>query len=135
MNGVKMRQGDVLKNLNVDETELTYKEKTMLDMLYPSVTPSSVTPSSVTPSPPTPPTVAPEFVPVHDALKDGPKVWHHFKDIILATALFVALSLPLTDTLIGKFIKIDDPNYRLAARAALFALLLFLIHNFYLSRR
>lgn len=130
MNGVKIRQGDVLNNLNVDETELTYKEKTMLDMLYPSA------PSAPTVMPtPTPPTVAPEFVPVRDALKDGPKVWHHFKDIILATALFVALSLPLTDTLIGKFIKIDDPNYRLAARAVLFALILFLIHNFYLSRQ
>lgn len=132
MASVKIRQGDALNNLNVDETELTYKEKTMLDMLYPSSQPSQPSP----PSPPSPPkaTLSPELVPVRDALKDGPKVWHHFKDIIIATALFVALSLPLTDALIGKFIKIDDPNYRLAARAALFALVLFLIHNFYLSR-
>ena len=128
----KIRQGDTLANLNVDETELTYKEKTMLDMLYPNP-PTNTTPPACTQPPPTVQT--PELVPVVNALKDSGKVWYHFKDILLDTGLFVVISLPFADGLIAKFVKIDDPNYRLAAKAALFALLLFLIHNFYLSRR
>lgn len=122
----KIRQGDALNQLNVDETELTFKEKNMIDMLYPqSVSSSSAPPSSPVHAALTPPAI----------VQDTAKVWHHFKDILLATGLFVALSLPFADSLIAKFVKIDDPNYRLAAKAAVFALLLFLIHNFYLARQ
>lgn len=135
MNGTKVKQGDSLNQLNVDETELTFKEKTMLDMLYPSMPSMPTTQSTASTSQTAVPVVSPDLVPIVNALKEGDKVWHHFKDILVATGLFVALSLPLADSLIAKFVKIDDPNYRLAAKAALFALLLFLAHHFYLSRR
>lgn len=136
MNVVKNRQGDALNNLNVDESEITFKEKSMLDMLYP-MTPEVKTPSApVSVSPPSTVVIprTAEMVQAVETLKDGSKVWKHFNDIIIATGLFVLLSLPFADGLIAKVVKIDDPNYRLAAKAALFALVLFIVHNFYLSR-
>lgn len=129
MNVIKNRQGDALNNLNVDESEITYKEKSMLDMLYPNVVQPVVSAPSTIVIPKTP-----EAIQAAEMLKDGPKVWKHFNDIIIATGLFVLLSLPFADGLISKVVKIDDPNYRLAAKAALFALILFVVHNFYLSR-
>lgn len=135
MNVVKNRQGDALNNLNVDESEITYKEKSMLDMLYPPVVQSVAQPPAVVSTPSTiviPRT--PESVQAAEMLKDGSKVWKHFNDIIIATGLFVLLSLPFADGLIAKVVKIDDANYRLAAKAAVFALILFVVHNFYLSR-
>lgn len=147
MAAFKVRQGDALNQLNVDDTELSFKEKNMIDMLYPKVqenpqiahiaqNPQNVpnvpnvqnvpnTPSAI---------VIPQIDRVQELVKDGPKLWSHFKGIFIATALFIVVSLPLTDTLIAKVVTIDDPNYRLAAKAALFALLFFLIDNFYLSR-
>lgn len=140
MNGVKIRQGDSLNNLNVDETEITFKEKTMLDMLYPADAGSVQVPpgpgistSQNTQNVQNVQNINPQAIAA--AVKETPKIWDNFKDIIIATALFVALSLPFADGLIARVVKIDDANYRLAAKAALFALLLFLIHNFYLSRR
>lgn len=127
----KIRQGDSLNQLNVDETELTFKEKNMIDMLYPS----SSSPSSSSPSPTSPSTSSSQPPLPPPIIGDSGKVWHHFKDILLATGLFVALSLPFADSLIAKFVKVDDPNYRLAAKAIVFALLLFVIHNFYLARQ
>lgn len=133
MNVVKNRQGDALNNLNVDESEITYKEKSMLDMLYPHVVQPVVQPVVSAPSTIVIPKT-PEAIQAAEMLKDGSKVWKHFNDIIIATGLFVLLSLPVADGLISKIVKIDDPNYRLAAKAALFALILFIVHNFYLSR-
>lgn len=139
----RLRQGDALDDLDVDDTELSYKEKSMIDMLYPMAvekktassppSSSSSSPSASSAPPSSPPTERHAANAVH-IVNDGVKVWSHFKDIVIATVLFVVLNLPIADRFIAKLVKVDDANYRLAAKAILFALLLFLVHNFYLSR-
>ena len=103
------KNGDSLTALPTDKDELSFKEKTLIDMLYPS------------------PVV--QNIPV-----DAKKTWYHFKDIIVATVLFFILNLPITDHLLSKFVKTENFYYSLAAKSAIFALSFFIINNFYLSR-
>ncbi len=104
------KNSDQIKNLPSDDEELSAKEKTIMDMLYPS-----------------------------DALKNLPqdteKAWFHFKDVIIATLLFILLSLPASDKLLEKVVKTDNFYYRIASKSLIFAVMFFFINNFYLSRR
>ena len=107
------RNGDDLATLPVDDVQLSYKEKNMLDALYPPETVKSI----------------------ETYIQQGPrKIWTHFREIILATLLFFILSLPVVDTLLSKFVAFDNIYYRLACKAILFALLFFMLANFSLSR-
>jgi|APCry1669189000_1035189.scaffolds.fasta_scaffold04789_2 hypothetical protein len=103
------KNGDPLTALPVQNEELSFKEKTLLDMLYPNTA-------------------------VQNIPADTKKAWYHFKDIIVATILFFILGLPITDRLLSKFVKTENFYYSLAAKSAIFALSFFVINNFYLSR-
>jgi hypothetical protein len=103
------KNGDPLASLPTDKEELSFKEKTLVDMLYPSPV-------------------------VQNIPADTKKAWYHFKDIIIATVLFFILNLPITDNLLSKFVKKENFYYSLAAKSAIFAILFFVINNFYLSR-
>lgn len=103
------KNGDPLTTLPTDKDELSFKEKTLVDMLYPSPV-------------------------VQNIPTDTKKAWYHFKDIIVATILFFILNLPITDRLIAKFVKTENFYYSLAAKSTIFAVSFFVINNFYLSR-
>lgn len=97
---------------DVEVQELSFNEKNLVDMLYPL------------------PSDSVKNLPV-----DTKKAWYHFKDIIVATILFFLLNLPVMDTLIVKIIKKDNEYYKLAAKSVIFAVLFFVINNFYLSKK
>jgi len=103
------KNGDLLTTLPTDQDELSYKEKTLLDMIYPNPI-------------------------IQNIPADTKKAWFHFKDIIIATILFFILGLPITDRLISKVVKTENFYYSLAAKSTIFAILFFIINNFYLSR-
>jgi len=105
------KNADLIRNLPTDEEELTLKEKTILDTLYP-------------------PTTSIKNIP-----EDTEKVWFHFKDIILATILFFIINLPYSEKLLERFVKTDNAYYKLIYKSVTFAVLFFLINNFYLSRK
>lgn len=107
-----MRQSDSIHQLSVDDTEVSYKEKNMLDMLYPEQAQQAVVVAS---------TVR--------------KLSVHFKEILTGMILFVVLSLPFTDALVAKLVTVEDANYRLAVKALLFGILFFLAQYAYEQQR
>lgn len=111
-----MKGGDQLASLPTDKAQLTYHEKTMMDALYPS---SNIEVIEQT---------------IENFPTESKKVWISFREIIISTILFLILSMPQVDTLIGKFSKSDNTYYRLGMKTILFALSFFLISNFSLSR-
>jgi hypothetical protein len=140
------KNADSLKSLPTDDEELSLKEKTVVDMLYPEDEDNDedeikeksnkkdkkdkkeekeksnknlLEPSKS----------------LNNAAKDIEKTWFHFNDIIVATMLFILLNIPISDRLIEKIVKIDNFYYRLAAKSAVFAILLFFINNFALARK
>lgn len=106
------KNSDLIKNLPTDEEELTLKEKTILDTIYPV-----------------------QNIQIQNIPKDTEKVWFHFKDIIIATILFFIINLPVSEKLLEKVVKTENVYYRLIYKSLTFALLFFLINNFYLSRK
>jgi hypothetical protein len=104
------KNGDLLKDLLTDKEEPSSKEKNLMDIIYPNPT-------------------------LQNVPKDAQKAWFHFKDIIIATILFFILNLPIADQLLSKVVKQESFYYRLIAKSAIFALIFFLINNFYLSRK
>jgi hypothetical protein len=140
------KNADSLKILPSDNEELSIKEKTVLDMLYPNEDNEdnedneeksenksekkskknekgdnnlSNEPSKI----------------LKNSPKDIEKVWYNFNDVIIATILFVILNIPLSDRIVEKFVRIDNFYYRLGAKSLMFAILLFFINNFDLSRK
>lgn len=107
---------DDINNLPTDNSQLSFKEKKMFDALYPSENVEFFQ------------NVA-QAVPVHSG-----KVWYAFKDIIVASILFMVLSLPFVDSFITKIFKSENFYYKLAIKSIIFALLFFIIMNFALSR-
>ncbi len=104
------KNSDLIKNLPTDEEELSLKEKTILDSLYPPQSMQHIN-------------------------KDVEKTWFHFKDIIIATILFFVINLPATENLLEKVVKTESIYYKLLYKSLTFALLFFIINNFYLSRK
>ncbi len=104
------KNSDLIKNLPTDEEELSLKEKTILDSLYP--------PQSI-----------------QQMNKDVEKTWFHFKDVIIATILFFVINLPVSENLLEKVVKTDNMYYKILYKSITFALLFFVINNFYLSRK
>ena len=97
--------------------ELSLKEKTILDTLYPT---SNFSKSDNNMS---------------KISKDVDKTWFHFKDVIVATILFLLINLPFSERLLEKVVKTDNIYYKLAYKSVTFAVLFFIVNNFYLSRR
>jgi hypothetical protein len=108
--------GDMIDSLSTDNTQLTYKEKNMIDALYPS-TDVAVIEKTIEKFP-----------------AQSKKVWISFKEIIISTILFVIFNLPPVDALIGKLSKSENPTYRLAMKSILFAVTFFVLTNFSLAR-
>lgn len=104
------KNSDLIKNLPTDEEELSLKEKTILDTLYPPQSMKQIN-------------------------KDVEKTWFHFKDVIIATILFFLINLPIAENLLEKVVKTDSIYYKLLYKSITFALLFFIINNFYLSRK
>lgn len=109
------KNSDLIKNLPTDEEELSLKEKTILDTLYPTSNFSKSDMSKIS--------------------KDVDKTWFHFKDVIVATILFLLINLPFSERLLEKVVKTDNIYYKLAYKSVTFAVLFFIVNNFYLSRR
>lgn len=113
------KNADLIKNLPADEEELSLKEKTILDTLYPTTNLSKNEKNEN----------------MSKISKDAEKTWFHFKDVILATILFLLINLPFSERLFEKVVKTDNVYYKLAYKSVTFAVLFFVINNFYLSRR
>lgn len=133
--------GDLLTTLPLDKSELTFREKTMLDALYPpeSFQSSSVTIDTVdkidkkTTSSPSIDAVKIEKT-IEQLPKESKKLWGSFKDIIISTILFIILTLPIVDTTITNFYKTENPYYRIAMKSIIFAVTFFVLSNFSLAR-
>lgn len=116
---------DLINKLPTDDEELTQKEQSIVEMLYPSPpnppqASTSISSSSSSQSPP-----ATEIIKTD---------WVELKDIFIATFIFVVLNLPVSERLFQKIIKNDNFYYKLIAKSLSFALLFFLINHFYLSK-
>ncbi len=106
------KNGDLITSLPTDEQEVSPKEKTILDMLYPT------------------PSQQPKNID-----SDAKKTLFHFKDIIIASLLFFILNLPIVDHFIEKYTKTTNLYYKLSYKVLFFAILLFVINNFSLSKK
>ena len=82
MSSTLFKNSDLIRNLPTDDEELTLKEKTILDTVYPQTS-------------------------IKNIPEDTQKVWFHFKDIIIATILFFIINLPYSEKLIERFSKTD----------------------------
>lgn len=128
----QLRQGDPLVSLKEDQLEPSFKEKTMIDMLYQELpeikeeyTNPNPTNNNANPNPATN-----NIVNTNIVNTTPPDYKEEIKELLIPSALFVFLNLPFTDELITKLTKLSDPNYRVAIKVALFAVILFLIRHF-----
>lgn len=125
--------GDLLTTLPLDKSELTFREKTMLDALYPpEASPSSSLTIEKTPSPSI--DAAKIEKTIEQLPKESKKLWGSFSDIIISTILFIILNLPIVDTTITNFYKTENPYYRIAMKSIIFAVTFFVLSNFSLAR-
>ena len=122
--------GDLLSTLPSDKSELTYREKTMLDVLYPD----EATDPNPSPSPSSSIDVVKIEKTIENLPKESKKLWGSFKEVIISTILFVILNLPVVDTMISNIYKTDKPYYRLAMKSIIFAVAFFVLTNFSLAR-
>lgn len=106
------KNSDPINKLPTDDEELSTKEQSIIDMLYPEPPPL-----------------------VQKLPEDTKKAWFHFKDIIIATILFFILNLPISDKLFEKFVKTENTYYKLLAKSLTFSVLFFFINNYSLSRQ
>lgn len=125
--------GDLLTTLPLDKSELTFREKSMLDALYPpEASPSSSVTIEKTPSPSI--DAAKIEKTIEQLPKESKKLWGSFKDIIISTILFIILNLPIVDTTITNLYKTENPYYRIAMKSIIFAVTFFVLSNFSLAR-
>jgi hypothetical protein len=136
--------GDLLTTLPLDKSELTFREKTMLDALYPpeaspssSVTIEKTSPSSSSSqSSSSSPSIDRAKIEktIEHLPKESKKVWGSFSDIIISTILFIILNLPIVDTTIANLYKTENVYYRIAMKSIIFAVTFFVLSNFSLAR-
>jgi len=108
------KNADLITSLPTDDSETSPKEKGILDMLYPSNT-----------------SIANSNTVVNNQSKEKPAF--RFKDIIVASFVFVLLNMPVTDRILERYIKTTNDYYRLSIKTILFFILLFVINNFILK--
>ena len=125
--------GDLLTTLPLDKSELTFREKSMLDALYPpEASPSSSVTIEKTPAPSI--DAAKIEKTIEQLPKESKKLWGSFSDIIISTILFIILNLPVVDTTITNLYKTENPYYRIAMKSIIFAVTFFVLSNFSLAR-
>jgi hypothetical protein len=128
------QKGDNIASLPVDQIPLSYKEKTIVDNLYPpleeaeergeeeevveDVIRPDTPPLHQQPLQPQPPPPQPQ------SSKLG------IREVALSVVLFVILNVPLMDTYVFKFV--ENPYYRTLLKAAIFALVFFMVVRFVL---
>ena len=117
---------DLLLSLPNDKSELTYREKTMMDALYPD--------QIDTPSPSESIDVKKIEKTIEQIPKESKKLWGSFKEIIISTILFIILNLPVVDTMISNVYKTENTYYRIAMKSIIFAVAFFVLSNFSLAR-
>jgi hypothetical protein len=108
-----MRKYDELDKLPTDNSELSYREKNMLDALYPSQ----------------------QVEYFQNIVQQTGSNWYAFKDVIVASILFMVLQLPFMDDMIAKIFKSENFYYKLIVKGVIFGILFFTITNFALSRQ
>jgi hypothetical protein len=106
------KNGDLITSLPTDEQDITPKEKIILDMLYPT------------------PSLQPKNID-----ENAKKTLFHFKDIVIASLLFFIINMPIVDQFIEKYTKTTNVYYKLCLKIVIFAVLLFVINNFSLSKK
>lgn len=140
------KNSDPINKLPTDDDELSLKEKSIIEMLYPlssqtldtlntsnASNTSDILDTSNTSNLSNLSNVS------NDAIKklpeDTQKAWFHFKDVIIASILFFILNLPISDRLLQNVIKTENLHYRILAKSLTFAMLFFFINNFGLARK
>lgn len=108
--------GDNISTLPTDQTEPTYKEKAMLDALYPTESVEKVEKTI-------------QQLPVVSRT-----IWNSFREIIIGSGLFFVLSLPSIDNGLKSVIKTENAYTLLVAKMLLFAVLFFVLTNVALAR-
>ena len=108
--------GDSLKSLPTDQSEPSFREKSMVDALYPEE----------------------KIVTIEKAVEVLPtasrKIWHSFREIATGSILFAVLSLPEVDALVKKWFRTENAYYTLVLKTALFAVLFFVLTHYSLAR-
>lgn len=123
----QLRQGDLLVSLKEDQLEPSFKEKTMIDMLYQEYKEEKKEEMKQQKEKKEEKKEDCDFPSEVDYKKIKIK---DVKDVLIASGLFLFLNLPFTDEIITKLTKITDPNYRIALKVSLFAVILFSIKHF-----
>lgn len=119
------KNSDPINKLPTDDDELSLKEKSIIEMLYP-LSPDVSEVSDV-------PSVSNDVI--KKLPEDTQKAWFHFKDVIIASILFFILNLPISDRLLQNVIKTENLHYKILAKSLTFAMLFFFINNFGLARK
>ncbi len=94
-------------------------------------------PVDETPELPEDATIVNKYI-VTEQQKEGVKrLFNCNRDILIATAIFFGLSLPLTDDLLAKVYPAcaESPMYRLGIKSLLFLISVFIINNLPLMRK
>lgn len=126
---------DRLNTLPYDpsNTPLSFKEKMMFDSLYPPKQIKYTESDDNRIDIPVKNVKAIKAI-IEEVPLESRRIWRSFREIIIATILFVILQFPSVDTLITRFVKSESFYYKLAAKTAVFAVTFFVLTNFSLAR-
>ena len=108
------KSGDDIENLPTDDSLLSYKERTIIDSLYPDQAPSEIFPESSV---------------VDDSSTIKAKCIN-IKEICILIILFVVLNLPFIDTVL--FSYIENPYYRVLTKSVIFGIIFYVFSVFVL---
>jgi len=131
---------DLLNSLPYDKdlTPLSLKEKIMIDSLYPPTPMKQMPDIQVMPNMRDARDLPKNVKAIETFIENVPiesrRLWRSFREIIIATILFVILQFPAIDTLVTRFVKTESFYYKLAVKSAIFAIVFFILTNFSLAR-
>jgi hypothetical protein len=123
----QLNYGDSLDTLPTDPKEipLSFKEKTMFDSLYPEIPAKKAEIKA---------NIKAIETFVQEAPKESKKIWVSFRDIFIATIIFVIFQFPFVEDLLTKVTKSTNFTYRLLVKSVLFAGIFFFLTNLSLAR-
>jgi hypothetical protein len=128
------KNADLITSLPMDDSDPSLKEKSILDMLYPYKENYSNTNNTNTNNTNTNNNTNNDNTNTNTNNDTKDKSVFRYKDIIVASFVFVLLNLPLTDRILERYIKTTNDYYRLSVKSLLFFILLFVINNFLLKK-
>jgi hypothetical protein len=101
-------KSDPIESLPIDETPLSYKERTIIDNLYPTTNEESE--KEIT-------------KPVQESLIQEVQAKVGLRELAISMVLFIILNLPTIDSIF----KIENPYYRTVVKSLIFATVFFVI--------